>query len=96
VPFYAGTYFPPEPRHGLPSWRMVLEAVAEAWDERREEIRAGGGRIVERLQGAAALPASSEPIEPRELDAAVESLRGLRPGPRRLWRRAQVPAVLGD
>ncbi len=75
VPFYAGTYFPPETRHGMPSWMMVLEAVAKAWDERREEIRAGGGRIVERLQGAAALPASSEPIEPRELDAAVESLR---------------------
>jgi uncharacterized protein YyaL (SSP411 family) len=75
VPFYAGTYFPPETRHGMPSWMMVLEAVAKAWDERREEIRAGGGRIVERLQGAAVLQASSEPIEPRELDAAVESLR---------------------
>ena len=97
VPFYAGTYFPPETRHGMPSWMMVLEAVAKAWDERREEIRAGGGRIVERLQGAAALPASSEPIEPRELDAAVESLRAdLRPGPRRLRRRPQVPALLGD
>ena len=30
VPFYAGTYFPPEPRHNLPSWRMVLEGVARA------------------------------------------------------------------
>src|ERR1700756_1272797 len=38
-PFYAGTYFPPEPRHGLASWRMVLQAVAKAWDERREDIR---------------------------------------------------------
>ncbi len=75
VPFYTGTYFPPETRHGMPSWMMVLEAVAKAWDERREEIRAGGGRIVERLQGAATLQASSEPIEPRELDAAVEPLR---------------------
>ena len=29
VPFYAGTYFPPEPRHGLPAWRQVLEAISE-------------------------------------------------------------------
>src|SRR3954447_27014313 len=75
VPFYAGTYFPPEARHGMPSWMMVLEAVAKAWDERRDEIRAGGGRIVERLRGGAVLEESEEPIEPRELDAAVEALR---------------------
>src|SRR5205085_5426772 len=55
VPFYAGTYFPPESRGGLPSWRMVLEAVADAWDQRRDEIRAGSERIVPRLAGAAAL-----------------------------------------
>ena len=41
VPFYAGTYFPPEPRRGMPSWLQVLDAVAEAWDDRRDEIRAG-------------------------------------------------------
>ena len=31
VPFFGGTYFPPEPRHGMPSFRQVLEGVAEAW-----------------------------------------------------------------
>src|SRR5436189_6432526 len=41
VPFYAGTYFPPETTQGMPSWRMVLDAVADAWDKRRDEIRAG-------------------------------------------------------
>src|SRR6266852_4067003 len=45
VPFYAGTYFPPEPAQGMPSWRMVLEAVDDAWRKRRDEIRAGAGRI---------------------------------------------------
>src|SRR5947208_2467405 len=39
VPFYAGTYFPPEPRQGMPSFRQVMEAVAEAFRERRDEIR---------------------------------------------------------
>src|SRR5947208_324491 len=75
VPFYAGTYFPPETRGGLPSWRMVLEAVVDAWERRREEIRAGSDRIVPRLGGAAALAPSAEPIEARSLDAAVARLR---------------------
>ena len=75
VPFYAGTYFPPESRGGMPSWRDVLEAVARAWRDQRDEIRAGGARIAERLQGGAALRASSEPLEAAPLDAAVETLR---------------------
>jgi uncharacterized protein len=75
VPFYAGTYFPPEQRGGLPSWRMVLEAVAEAWDERKDEIRAGSARIVEQLAGAARLSPSNEPMDPGLLDEAVRALR---------------------
>src|ERR687894_44955 len=55
VPFYAGTYFPPDPRPGMPSWRQVLAAVAQARGERRDEIRAGGARIAERLRGGALL-----------------------------------------
>src|SRR5919112_1275209 len=55
VPFFGGTYYPPQPRHGMPSWRQVLEAVAKAWDERSDEIRAGGSRIAERLRGGALL-----------------------------------------
>jgi uncharacterized protein YyaL (SSP411 family) len=38
VPFYAGTYFPPEPRQGMPSWRRCSTAIGAAWDEQREEI----------------------------------------------------------
>jgi uncharacterized protein len=75
VPFYAGTYFPPEPRMGMPSWRQVLEAVAEAWDQRREDIRSGSGRIVERLGATARLRPSEEEMDPAELGQAVEGLR---------------------
>src|SRR5829696_3042666 len=39
VPFYGGTYFPPEPRMGMPSFRQVLGAVADAWEKRKDEIR---------------------------------------------------------
>ena len=75
VPFYVGTYFPPQPRQGMPSWRRVLEGVAEAWTSRREEIRAGGPQIAARLQGGALLEPSSEPIDGRALDHAVAGLR---------------------
>ena len=75
VPFYAGTYFPPEERHGMPNWRNVLQAVAEGWDEKKDEIRAGGERVAERLSGAATLQPSKEPMDPRALDEAVEGLR---------------------
>ncbi|MER7310184.1 thioredoxin domain-containing protein [Streptomyces halstedii] len=50
-PFYFGTYFPPEPRHGMPSFRQVLEGVAAAWTGRREEVAEVAGRIVTDLAG---------------------------------------------
>ncbi|MEU1403294.1 thioredoxin domain-containing protein [Streptomyces sp. NPDC005728] len=48
-PFYFGTYFPPEPRHGSPSFRQVLEGVRHAWDERRDEVGEVAGKIVRDL-----------------------------------------------
>jgi len=75
VPFYAGTYFPPEDRQGMPSWRRILEAVVEAWTEKRDQIRAGSARVVERLRGGAALEPSTEVMDPRVLDDAVSALR---------------------
>jgi uncharacterized protein len=74
VPFYAGTYFPPQPRMGMPSWRQVVEAVAHAWQEKKDDIRAGGAGIAERLRGGALLAPSTEPMKSSDLDAAVERL----------------------
>ncbi|HZF92014.1 thioredoxin domain-containing protein [Streptomyces sp.] len=50
-PFYFGTYFPPAPRHGMPSFRQVLEGVRQAWDDRREEVADVAGKIVRDLAG---------------------------------------------
>jgi uncharacterized protein YyaL (SSP411 family) len=47
VPFYGGTYFPPEPRQGMPSFRQVLEATAGAYRSQREELREASARIRE-------------------------------------------------
>ncbi|MEN3282750.1 MAG: uncharacterized protein V7607_3890 [Solirubrobacteraceae bacterium] len=75
APFYGGTYFPPAPRHGLPSWRQVLGAVADAWDTQREEIRVQGQKVAPRLGGGALLTASAEPLQGDALDEAVATLR---------------------
>jgi uncharacterized protein YyaL (SSP411 family) len=75
IPFYGGTYFPPEPRHGMPAWTGVLQAIAESWRENGPEIRAGGERLREQLSGAARLVPSDAPIDERALEHAVENLR---------------------
>ncbi|MFI6553067.1 thioredoxin domain-containing protein [Streptomyces griseus] len=50
-PFYFGTYFPPEARHGSPSFQQVLEGVTAAWTDRRDEVAEVAGRIVADLAG---------------------------------------------
>jgi len=44
-PFFGGTYYPPEPRHGLPSFSELLQAVADAWRDRRGDIERDAGRL---------------------------------------------------
>ena len=73
-PFYAGTYFPPEPRHGIPSFRQLLQAIAEAWRERRDELEAQAARLVDALGGAARLTAGDAELSPALLDAAERHL----------------------
>ena len=74
VPFYAGTYFPPTGRQGLPGWRQLLEAIAEAWRERRAEIERQGEQIVEHLGVSARIePDPGEP-EPGLLHTAVAAI----------------------
>ncbi|MDQ3722839.1 MAG: thioredoxin domain-containing protein, partial [Actinomycetota bacterium] len=75
VPFYAGTYYPPEPRHGMPSWPTVLQAVAEAWDTKREAIREQNEAMAARLAGAARLKPAASPLTAQILDDAVDQLR---------------------
>jgi uncharacterized protein len=75
VPFYGGTYFPPESRPGMPAWTQVLQAIAETWRERSDEIRAGGERLRERLGGGALLSPSEAPFQAASLDGAVANLR---------------------
>jgi uncharacterized protein YyaL (SSP411 family) len=73
-PFYAGTYFPPDPRHGLPSFRQVLQAIAGAWNDRRDDLEAQAERLVSALGGATRLEPGEGPLSPSLLDAAERGL----------------------
>jgi uncharacterized protein YyaL (SSP411 family) len=75
VPFYGGTYFPPESRQGLPSFRMVMEAVIQAWEERREEIRSRAERTRQGLGAIGRIEPSTELLDRRLVDEAVNGLR---------------------
>jgi uncharacterized protein YyaL (SSP411 family) len=61
-PFFAGTYFPPVPQHGLPSFQQVLGGIAEAWNERREELMSQGTKIAEHIARVGLLSVSNEPL----------------------------------
>jgi uncharacterized protein len=72
-PFFGGTYFPPEPRHGLPGFEQLLTAVADAWRERRSEIQRDAGAITEQLRRTG--EPSREPLTSTLLTDAVRGLR---------------------
>src|SRR4051794_25013305 len=71
VPFYGGTYFPPDARQGMPAWPAVLAAVAEAWRTQREEIVAQGAKMADALGRSGALAPAPELPE----DALEEAVR---------------------
>ncbi len=75
VPFYGGTYFPPVERHGMPSFAMVMEAVAQSWLSQRERIREASVRIREQLGAVGRIEASSDELSTDLLDRAVAAMR---------------------
>src|ERR687891_2759962 len=74
VPFFGGTYFPKEDRHGLPGFKKVLLAVARAWREQRVEIDEQGSKLVGYITEATDLRASPEPITDAILEQALPRL----------------------
>jgi uncharacterized protein YyaL (SSP411 family) len=74
VPFHCGTYFPPEPRGGMPSFRMVMEAVVAAWTSQRGEIAAAAGRTREQLGAIGRITARSDELDPAIPADATDAL----------------------
>ena len=71
LPFYGGTYFPPEPRTGMQAWPDVLRAIARAWQEDRGQIQEGGERLREHLASIARHARPHEPLQEDRLEEAV-------------------------
>jgi uncharacterized protein YyaL (SSP411 family) len=61
-PFYGGTYFPPDDRYGRPSFKRLLQALADAWTSRRNEIASTATELTAQLQAAGGLPPSNEEL----------------------------------
>jgi uncharacterized protein YyaL (SSP411 family) len=74
-PFYAGTYFPKEPRHGLPSFVELCEAVDDAWRHRPDEVREQAGQLTEAVARSSAIRPSAEPLTDEVLRTAVRQAR---------------------
>ncbi len=73
APFFAGTYFPDQPRHGQPAFRQVLGALSEAWSARPDEVSRVAASIRQHLAGAH-VPSGSDPVDASVLDQAVAAM----------------------
>jgi uncharacterized protein len=76
-PFFGGTYFPPEPRHGLPAFTQLLRAVADAWEGRRTDVLRSGANLAEHIRSSSRLRPSVEPLSAEVLEEAQRNLRAV-------------------
>jgi len=74
VPFYGGTYFPPDEGRGMPSFRMVMEAVVDAFERRRGEIEERAPQMRARLGAVGTVEPADGAVEPALLEEAAERL----------------------
>jgi uncharacterized protein YyaL (SSP411 family) len=74
-PFFGGTYFPPDDRFGRPGFPRVLTALAEAWEQRRDEVLRSAGEIRGYLGDLAAIGGESGPLSRAPIDEALEALQ---------------------
>src|SRR6266542_3569752 len=74
TPFYGGTYFPPEDRHNMPAFTRVLQSVADAWKNRREEVEHSGQQLRDHMQQAMRRAPSRGILDTSMLDAAAQGI----------------------
>jgi uncharacterized protein YyaL (SSP411 family) len=78
VPFFGGTYFPPDDRHGMPSFRRVLSSVAGAWKERREEVLKSAGSVRAMYENEIVDRGSQIAVGPEALGEAYRGILSMR------------------
>jgi uncharacterized protein YyaL (SSP411 family) len=74
-PFYSGTYFPREPRYGMPSFRQILTGVADAWENQYDKVQEGAEQITQHVQQTTAVNARVEALDTNILTSAVSDLK---------------------
>ncbi|MER3431286.1 MAG: thioredoxin domain-containing protein [Blastocatellia bacterium] len=74
IPFFGGTYFPPSPRYGMPSWKQVLLGIADAWRNRREELLSSAIEMLGELRRLSLTEPSGIPIEESLSESAFFAL----------------------
>ncbi|MCP4424792.1 MAG: thioredoxin domain-containing protein [Chloroflexi bacterium] len=72
-PFFGGTYFPPTPRYGMPSFQQLLGSIIDAWQNKRAEIDKSAGDIAQKLSRTLVLD-SEQTLNPALLDRAVHNI----------------------
>lgn len=73
-PFFGGTYFPPAPRYGMPSFRQVLQSLAEAWQTRRQEIEESAANFSQQLSRTIALSGQTDALSPALFRRALDAI----------------------
>jgi uncharacterized protein YyaL (SSP411 family) len=73
LPFFGGTYFPPAPRYGMPSWQQILVSIAEAWRDKRDELMHSATEIVGELRRVSTAELSPAGLSTDQLDTAFQS-----------------------
>ena len=73
-PFYAGTYFPNEPRHGMPSFQQILTGVIQAWRNDRENVVGSASEVAQQLQALSGVGFEEQPLDEEIFRSALRGL----------------------
>ncbi|MCU7959627.1 MAG: thioredoxin domain-containing protein [gamma proteobacterium symbiont of Bathyaustriella thionipta] len=76
IPFFAGTYFPPQARHGLPAFADLLQHIHSAWQQQRSEIEQQNQSVMEALNSLQPQsPVAADALDSTPLDAVRQQLQ---------------------
>ncbi|MFQ5995280.1 MAG: thioredoxin domain-containing protein [Acidiferrobacterales bacterium] len=73
-PFYSGTYFPIEPRYGMPSFKQVLLGVADAWRNQQDQLQQSAEQVTHQIQQSSKIASQSKTLSPGMLTNALANL----------------------
>ncbi len=73
-PFFGGTYFPPEDRHGIPSFKRIISSVARAWEEQKEKIEGSADELTSHIERLNAVTGADDVLQSGHLYQAVDRI----------------------